>query len=193
MFQTKHALVLDRDFPAGKSRSRSFEGVVYLMANGFDLERPVDMRVLREGMENFRIGPNLFVVIEEKWAKLAQAGTDLGYSMIMGNRAFIEPVKVGYTPDQKYVGKVFDIRLNPHCGGGGSDDIEYGMSMGPHSLRPITELEEMLSRDASAWLLPEESINNKDYIVLMRHDGNEVLSGKNVIIKEEPLIRVLDG
>ena len=192
MFQTKHAVVLDAKLEKGGERSKKqFNGVVYLLSRGFDLEKVVDINELEYGIGNYRIGPNVFVVIDEKWAKLGRPGSELVYTPVFEIRVMIEPASVSYTSDSSMHGRVFDIMPNGRSSDTGSlSDDDYVPYLNLHVCRPVTELEELLRRNyGSVGEDAIEVLGRNENVVLVRSADNVVYSGRNVMMKERPHIK----
>ncbi|MEM3841611.1 MAG: hypothetical protein QXN59_02885 [Candidatus Micrarchaeaceae archaeon] len=188
MFQTKRALVLEND-RRRRRHSRSFSGIIYLIANGYDINKMVDLDVLKEGMESFELPQNAMVILGEKWTRLDYGEVELAYSRLFGNKVLIEPVEVGYTPDPRSAGKVFNLKVSrPYTDIGEDCYVAGGMvDIGPHIVKPISELGGLLQ----CAIDDEDLINDKNLLVLLRHDGNEVYSGKAVALNECPHIKAV--
>jgi hypothetical protein len=193
MLQTKRAVVLDAKLERGLERNRKqFNGVVYLLSRGRDLDGIVNIGELEYGIENYRIGPNVLVVLDEKWARLDRPDSELVYTPVYENRVMIEPASVSYTSDRSMHGKVFDILPNgrPSDTYGKISENDYVPYINLHVCRPLTELEELLRRNYGR--IDEnsmESIGKDENVVLVRRADNVTYSGRSVMMKERPQIK----
>ena len=193
MLQTKRAVVLDAKLEKGLEKNRKqFNGVVYLLSRGRDLESVVNIGELEYGIENYKINPNAIVILDEKWARLDRPDSELVYTPVYENRVMIDPAGVSYTSDRSMHGKVFDIIPNGRATDayGKISEDDYAPYLNLHVCRPMTELEELLRRNYG--MVDEDSmrmLGRNENVVLVMKGGNAAYSGRSVLMKERPQIK----